>query len=155
MSSTKVVEIRARVRQRARQGPLLVGVVTAAPATWAPDSGPMPPSALRLLGTGQKVIFWRVQKRWDYFHHNISRSVGCDRAAWDEALRLGARFMVTYAEDKGRMAIAAASSFTFDLNFGQGLQARSRDFLTVEGVAQYKFGPGKPDEIITVDSRDE
>lgn len=148
MSSTKrVIEIRARVRQRARQGPLLIGTVLPAPSVWA---GALPPAALRLLAG--KVIFWRVQKRWDYFYHNISRSVGCDRAAWDAAVAAGAHYMVTYAEDKGRMAIAPASSFTFDLNFGQGLQARSRDFLTVDGVAGYRFGPGRPDEVITVDS---
>jgi hypothetical protein len=131
-AQVETVWIKARIKGR----PLKVGRVCAGPQMSVESELAM---TLAMLITG-RPIFYREQTTWYDFYSYQDKSIGCDRAAWNEALRRGVLYMVTYAKKERRIVVVHASNVNYDLNLGRGIQARAKIkychvFENVEGLS--------------------
>lgn len=73
-----------------------------------------------------KVIFYREQKQAHDFVSFVDKSIGCDKAAWDEAARRGCEYMVTLALRERRLYVVHVSHVNRTLDLGRGIQSRAK-----------------------------
>jgi len=70
-------------------------------------------------------IFYRLLRWAEDLYVRRDRTIGFSKAAFDYVTRDMVRFIVTYATEECEMNIAPINAFTFECNYGQGLQKRA------------------------------
>jgi hypothetical protein len=142
----KAVAVKARVPKQPR--PVLVGTVMVAPEQPRTDTG-----SLRANVARGQVVFYREQARYEFFYHRISKTVGCDLAAWERAKELGAQWMVTYARAERRLVLIHAGNVNLERDYGNGRQARGHvtNCIVIENARPWDVP--RPDETVTVEGK--
>lgn len=94
-----------------------------------------------------KLIFYRPLNHWNDAYMRRDESVGFSLAVWNHLINnTKVEYVVTYGKDERKMNIAPMSAFTFERNYGQGLQKRADIHSTVnlEDVNSIKFPEAIP-----------
>lgn len=138
-----VIAIKTKPPDRPR--PVLVGTVMRAERQKQTD-----PRANVCMG---QVVFYREQTKFEYFYHRISKTVGCDQAAWERALSLGATWMVTYAKAERRLVLVHHSNVDMVRDYGSGKQSRARYDLCVVIEGAKPWDVPTPEKTETVEAK--
>jgi len=104
------------------------------------------------LLAGQLVLYCEY-KRMDDFYSYQTKTYGVDKAAWDEAVKQGVRFLLYYAKRERKMVIVAREQVGLSpvVSMGRGMQYRISERRATQLLAASPMKPGKPDMSVTVE----
>lgn len=87
-----------------------------------------------------KLVLYREVKEWLSIYSHRLDCVGIELAAFQECVRRGCKFVVTYAKKERVLNVAPVASFTFARDMNGGTQARAllNTTLTFKEAAKLK-----------------